>query len=171
MDEPVRIPKRRHILKLDVHADSLNQLREAIEQIVFELNETGTLSTNGSPSWGGHWEHTVKQEQTAENYRAQLDAYLEATKPCCERDTNRDGNCDIHSAPGVFRDPTRKRPTAEENEAALLTIPFHIREAIGTNDMVAFKRYWDGGSELIGKLQNEIDELTKRLEARGGNRS
>lgn len=31
-----------------------------------------------------------------------------ATK-CCERDTNGDGNCDRHSAPGVLRQPGQER--------------------------------------------------------------
>ena len=30
---------------------------------------------------------------------------------CCERDHNHDGNCDIHSAPGVFRIAALNRPT------------------------------------------------------------
>ena len=35
------------------------------------------------------------------------------TKPCCERDNDGDGNCDIHSAPGVLRRPVQVEQPVE----------------------------------------------------------
>lgn len=38
---------------------------------------------------------------------------------CCERDNDGDGNCDIHSAPGVLRKP---KQTAPESRAMIFRI-------------------------------------------------
>ena len=78
MDSP---PKRRHRLKLDLHADSLDDMVSAMEGVLHRIYEaengrTLTVVTSGSPSAGFHLEHTVDESMTAERYRAELDAWL-----------------------------------------------------------------------------------------------
>jgi hypothetical protein len=42
-------------------------------------------------------------ELSPKNMNDILGAHMRLFPPCCERDDDGDGNCDIHSSPGVLR--------------------------------------------------------------------
>lgn len=96
-------PRHRHELKLTVGAHTLDELRQALEEVAEELHDSGTRGIVASPSGSRSIDHAVLTDQTREKYVAQLDSYLLAIKRCCELDTDGDGNCPVHSSPGVRR--------------------------------------------------------------------
>jgi hypothetical protein len=75
------LPKRRHELTLTIGADTFDDLVMALEHVTRELDDTGNNSVTGGPSWGGHWEHLVRPEQTHDRYFEQIEAWKAAQEP------------------------------------------------------------------------------------------
>ena len=74
-------PRRRHRVVIDVHADTLDGLKSAIENWLDELHEEiPRQSELGGASCGATFTHTIDTEQTHDRYAAQLDAWLEAKR-------------------------------------------------------------------------------------------
>ena len=77
-DEPKK-PKRRHVLKLELDADSLRELESGVYQFATQIG-LGYLSTSGvsggcSYSW--IYSHEETPGQTPEGYRADLERWLD----------------------------------------------------------------------------------------------
>jgi hypothetical protein len=64
---------------------------------------------------------------------------------CCERDHNEDGNCDIHSSPGVFRNPqfneiekAYQQTMSGKDEPSVVWIDKEVADALeGTSKLFA----------------------------------
>lgn len=84
-----------------------------------------------------------------------------STKQCCERDHNHDGNCDIHSAPGVLSKPTmstKHTPTKWEAHQTP-SGQYVVRD---DNRHIAWIDYWETPEcldQISEAKQKEIAEL------------
>jgi hypothetical protein len=75
-------PKRRFTLTLQLHADSVKQLRADLKEIAFHICDEGHRGdcTSGGCDSGYHYNVTERPEITPEKYREKLMAYLEEEK-------------------------------------------------------------------------------------------
>lgn len=76
-------PKRRLVLKLELGADSMQELHQALSGIAFDLSQESDRayhSVSGSPSAGYVLDIEFNPEQTHESYHMQVQGYLAEKK-------------------------------------------------------------------------------------------
>lgn len=74
--QPKSPPPRKHELTLKLSADTLDELRNQLEQLAREVREEGNRSISGGYSSGHILEHVVLPDRTPEAFRAELETYI-----------------------------------------------------------------------------------------------
>lgn len=75
-------PQRRYMFTAVIGADSKNDVRAALEQMLFKLDtHDDTIQvTSGGYSWGGHYELKFNPDTTHDSYFEEVEKYLAEKK-------------------------------------------------------------------------------------------
>lgn len=78
MTDAIKAPRRACQLKLEIDADTRDDMVRALRSIAMQIDrdQLSTGSTGG-PDWGGGYEYRHDPSITHESYFAAVDAYLE----------------------------------------------------------------------------------------------